>query len=252
MYHIGIDSSHGAKYAVLPGDPGRVRKIAMLLDNPEYLCGSREYTSWLGELDGEGVIVMSTGIGGPSAAIAVEELYQTGVHTMIRTGTCGGMDTRVRGGDLVVATGAVRMEGTTKEYLPVEFPAVPDLQAVNALVTACRMNNAIYHTGVVQSKDSFYGQHEPDRMPLGYELNNKWSAWLSGHCLASEMETAALFIVAQTLGIRAGSVLGVIWNQERKRQGLDDEHKPDTCLAVKTAVDAVRLLIHSDNLVSFD
>jgi uridine phosphorylase len=249
MYHIGIDNSHGAKYAVLPGDPGRVEKIALLLDEPEYLCTNREYTSWLGRLDGEKVIVMSTGIGGPSAAIAAEELCQTGVHTMIRTGTCGGMDVRVKGGDLVVATGAVRMEGTTKEYLPVEFPAVPDLQVLNALVSACRSNNAVCHTGVVQSKDSFYGQHDPNRMPVGYELNNKWGAWLGGHCLASEMETAALFIVAQTLGIRAGSVLGVLWNQERRHRGLSDENVLDTGLAVKTAVDAIRLLIHDDRLM---
>ena len=243
LYHIGIDSNHGAEYAILPGDPGRVEKIARLMDAPVYLGSNREYTSWSGELLGKRVIVMSTGIGGPSTAIGVEELYKTGVRTMIRVGTCGGMDTAVRGGDLVVATGAIRMEGTTRQYLPIEFPAVADPEVSSALAKACRSSKASYHWGVVQSKDSFYGQHDPDRMPVSYELKSKWEAWIGGRCLASEMETAALFIVSQVLGIRAGSVLGVLWNQERRRQGLSDEQSLDTQRAVKAAVDAIRLLI---------
>ena len=134
MYHVGFDDSHGAKYAILPGDPGRVEKIAAFLENPRFHCQNREYTTWLGELLGERVLVMSTGMGGPSTAIGVEELYQTGVRTFIRVGTCGGMAEPVMGGDLVVANAAIRMEGTSKEYVPVEFPAVSSIDVTNALV----------------------------------------------------------------------------------------------------------------------
>ena len=246
MYHVGFDDTHGARYAILPGDPGRVEKIARLLDSPRFYHQNREYTTWLGELDGETVMVMSTGMGGPSTAIGVEELFQTGVHSFIRIGTCGGMATKVVGGDLVIATGAIRMEGTSKEYVPVEFPAVADLDVTNALVQAAQKIAVPYHTGVVQCKDSFYGQHSPGRMPAGYELTQKWDAWLKAGCLASEMESATLYIVAQVLGARAGCVLSTIWNQEREKQGLSNPKSHDTTLGVRTAVEAVRLLIAQD------
>ncbi|NLT97304.1 MAG: nucleoside phosphorylase, partial [Christensenellaceae bacterium] len=128
LYHIGFDDTHGAKYAILPGDPGRVEKIAAFLDNPRFYHQNREYTTWLGEIEGQPVLVMSTGMGGPSTAIAVEELYMTGVRTFIRVGTCGGMQTEGMGGDVVIANAAIRMEGTTREYVPVEFPAVADIE----------------------------------------------------------------------------------------------------------------------------
>lgn len=242
-YHILLKSGHGAKYAILPGDPGRVEKIAQKLGNPKFLCQNREYTTWIGELEGEKVIVMSTGMGGPSAAIGVEELYRTGVDTFIRVGTCGGMQENVIGGDIVVATGAIRMEGTTREYVPIEFPAVPDLDVTNALKTAAEDLNYRVHVGVVQCKDSFYGQHNPDRMPVGYELKNKWNAWISAGCLASEMESAAIFIVCSMLRARAGSVFSVVWNQERARLGLENPENHDPDSAINTAVEAVRRLI---------
>ena len=201
MYHIGFDDSHKAKYAILPGDPGRVERIAALLDEPRFFHQNREYTTWLGSLEGENVLVMSTGMGGPSTAIGVEELCQTGVRTLIRVGTCGGMQTEVIGGDLVVATGAVRMEGTSREYAPIEYPAVADLTVTNALAQAARTLGFPCHTGVVHCKDSFYGQHSPERMPVGDELQYKWRAWIKAGCLASEMESAALFIVAQALRV---------------------------------------------------
>jgi uridine phosphorylase len=138
LYHIDFDDTHGASYAILPGDPGRVEKIASYLDNPRFYHQNREYTTWLGGIEGETVMVMSTGMGGPSTAIAVEELYKTGVRNFIRVGTCGGMALPVTGGDLVVATGAIRMEGTTREYVPIEFPAVANLDITNALVKAAR------------------------------------------------------------------------------------------------------------------
>ncbi|QNM04805.1 uridine phosphorylase [Qiania dongpingensis] len=246
MYHIGLDDSHGAKYAILPGDPGRVEKIAGYLQNPVFLGQNREYTSWSGELAGERVLVMSTGMGGPSTAIGVEELYQTGVRTMIRVGTCGGMAEQVMGGDLVIANGAIRMEGTSKEYVDIAFPAVADFQVTKALEQAAIDLGARFHLGIVQCKDSFYGQHSPDRMPCGKELEEKWNMWIKAGCLASEMESAALYIAAQILGIRAGCILNVIWNQERKKKGLSDPHCHDTSLAIRAAVHAVELLIKKE------
>ena len=252
QYHIGFDDSHGALYAILPGDPGRVEKIAAFLENPRLFCQNREYTTWLGELKlsngkSETVMVMSTGMGGPSTAIGVEELFITGVRNFIRVGTCGGMALPVTGGDLVIATGAIRMEGTTKEYVPVEFPAVANLDITNALVKAAGNLNARWHAGIVQCKDSFYGQHSPERMPAGRELMDKWHALIKAGCLASEMESATLYIVSQILGTRAGCVLNVVWNQERGRIGLDNPESHDTSLAIKAAVEAVRILIGSES-----
>ena len=246
MYHIGFDDTHGAKYAILPGDPGRVEKIAAHLENSRFHCQNREYTTWLGELGGETVMVMSTGMGGPSTAIAVEELYQTGVRTFIRIGTCGGMAEQVLGGDIVIANAAIRMEGTTREYVAPEFPAVAHIDITNALIEAAKSYGASWHAGIVQCKDSFYGQHSPERMPEGAALMAKWDAWIKAGCLASEMESATLFIVSQILGARAGCVLNVIWNQEREKKGLSNPHMYDTEKAVRVAVEAVRRLIERD------
>jgi len=243
QYHIDFDDSHGAQYAILPGDPGRVEKIASYLDNPRFFHQNREYTTWLGEVAGKTVMVMSTGMGGPSTAIAVEELFMTGVRNFIRIGTCGGMALPVKGGDVVIATGAIRMEGTTREYVPVEFPAVANLDITNALVNAAKKLDVNWHSGIVQCKDSFYGQHSPDRMPSGCELKDKWEAWIKAGCLASEMESSTLFIVSQILGARAGCVLNVVWNQEREKAGMDNPHCHDTSSAIKTAVEALWILI---------
>lgn len=241
LYHIGLDDSHQAKYAILPGDTARAEKIAEYLDNPKKIGENREYTTFLGQLEGENVLVMSTGMGGPSTAIGVEELYKTGVENFIRVGTCGGMHLDVMGGDLVIATGAIKMEGTSDEYLPKEFPAVADLSLTNALVEASEKKGYKYHTGIVHCKDSFYGQHNPERMPVGYELINKWNAYIMGNCLASEMESATLFTVCQVLGAKAACILNTIWNQERKKKGLDDPEHKDTSRAIETAVEAIRI-----------
>ncbi|HPX93585.1 MAG TPA: uridine phosphorylase [Bacillota bacterium] len=240
LYHIQLDDSHGAQYAILPGDPGRVEKIAGLLDQPRFLGINREYTSWLGSLEDEPVLVMSTGMGGPSTAIGVEELYMTGVRYFVRVGTCGGMSLEVMGGDLVIATGAIRMEGTSREYLPIEFPAVADFELTGCLADAAKAGGYRYHTGVVQCKDSFYGQHSPERMPVSYELENKWQAWLKGGTLASEMESAALYIVCQSLGAKAACILNTIWNQERRALGMDDTESHDTMRGIRVAVEAIR------------
>lgn len=243
LYHIGLDDSHGAKYAILPGDPGRVEAIARKLDDPKLIGQMREYTSWLGKLAGEPVLVMSTGMGGPSTAIGVEELYMSGVRNFIRVGTCGGMHLDVKGGDLVIATGAIRMEGTTREYVPIEFPAVADLELTNALVSQARRKDYTYHTGVVHCKDSFYGQHDPDRMPARQTLKANWEAWIMANCLASEMESATLFIVSQILGARSACILNTVWNQERAARGLDNPKVHDTSKGIEVAVEAIRALI---------
>ena len=192
------------------------------------------------------VSVTSTGIGGPSASIAMEELYRCGADTFVRIGTCGGMQTDVKSGDIVIATGAIRMEGTSKEYAPIEFPAVADLDVTNALVAAAKQKNFTHHTGVVQCKDAFYGQHEPERMPVSYELLNKWEAWKRMGCKASEMESAALFVVASHLRVRAGSCFLVLANQEREKLGLENPVVHDTEKAIQVAVQAIRELIRAD------
>ncbi len=243
MYHIGIDNSHNAKYAILPGDPARVEKIAQYLENPKKIGQNREYTTYLGQLEGENVLVMSTGMGGPSTAIGVEELFMTGVENFIRVGTCGGMNLKVKGGDLVIATGAIKMEGTSNEYVPIEFPAVSNFELTTSLVEAVKEKKYPYHTGIVQCKDSFYGQHDPDRMPVGYELKQKWDAYIKANCLASEMESATLFTVSQVLGTRAACILNTIWNQEREKANLDNPHVHDTSKAIEIAVEAIRIEI---------
>ncbi len=247
MYHIGLTPADGAKYAIITGDPGRVERIAALLEQPQFVASNREYTTWAGLIDGERVLVTSHGIGGPSTAICVEELKRCGVSTLIRVGTCGGMALQVCGGDVVVATAAIRAEGTSREYLPIEFPAVADLDVSVALKEAADALGYTVYTGVVQCKDSFYGQHSPETMPVNYELENKWQAWLKGGCLASEMESATLYIVAAARGLRAGCVLHAVWNQEREKAGLSNVKDENTEKAAKTAIEAVRRLINGCN-----
>ena len=247
QYHIQVAKGEVGRYVIMPGDPGRCEKIAAYLDDQVLVASNREFTTYTGMLDGEKVSVTSTGIGGPSAAIAMEELVRCGADTFVRIGTCGGMQPEVKSGDIVIATGSIRMEGTSKEYAPIEYPAVASLEVTNALVQAAKEDGCTWHTGVVQSKDAFYGQHEPEAMPVGYELLNKWEAWKKMGCLASEMESAALFIVAGKLRVRAGACFLVMANQEREKLGLENPVVHDTDMAVLTAVGAVRNLIRQDN-----
>ena len=246
QYHIQVAKDEVGRYVILPGDPKRCVKIAQYFDNPVLIADNREYITYTGTLDGVKVSVTSTGIGGPSASIAMEELYRCGADTFVRIGTCGGMQTEIKSGDIVIATAAVRMEGTSREYAPIEYPAVANLDVTNALVEAAKEKGFIYHTGVVQSKDSFYGQHEPEATPAGYELINKWEAWKRMGCLASEMESAALFIVAGKLRARMGSCLLVLANQEREKLGLENPVVHDTDMAIRVAVEAIRRMIKED------
>lgn len=246
QYHIQVANGEVGRYVILPGDPKRCKKIAQYFKDPVMIADNREFITYTGTLDGVKVSVTSTGIGGPSAAIAMEELARCGADTFVRIGTCGGIQPEVKSGDIVVATGAVRMEGTSKEYAPIEYPAVADLMVVNALVSAAKEKGCEFYTGVVQSKDAFYGQHEPEMMPAGYELINKWEAWKKLGCLASEMETAALYIVAAKLHVRVGACFLVMANQEREKLGLENPVVHDTDMAVQVAVEAIRKLIKED------
>ena len=246
QFHIQCVPGDVGRYCLLPGDPGRCQPIARYLEQPVQVACNREFNVWMGTLLGQKVTVCSTGIGGPSAAIAMEELHALGADTFVRVGTCGGIRLDVKSGDLVLTSAAVRMEGTSREYAPIEFPAAADFQVMTALAAAAGEQSRPWHAGVVQCKDSFYGQHAPGRMPVSYELESKWEAWKRLGVLASEMESAALFTCAAALGARCGAVFHVIWNQERQGAGLDQLEDHDTDAAVRLAVAAVEKLIRQD------
>ncbi len=243
LFHLGFNpEKFRAEYAIVPGDPDRVPKIAAYLEDAKLVASKREYKTYIGKLEGKKVFVTSTGIGGPSAAIAVEELVQAGVKTFIRVGTAGGISLDVDGGDVVIATAAVRQEGTTLHYAPIEFPATADFEVAKALNEASKKFDVKAVTGIVQSKDSFYGQHSPENSPVSYELLNKWSALKKLGVLASEMECATLFTVAASKGVKAGAVLSVIWNQERHNAALECKELIDTETAIKIAIEAIKTL----------
>ncbi|MDR1600723.1 MAG: uridine phosphorylase [Oscillospiraceae bacterium] len=247
QYHVALKKGDIGRYALLPGDPGRCGPIAARFDNGRMIASHREYVTYTGTLDGEPVCVTSTGIGGASTAIAVEELVRCGVDTFIRVGTCGGMQPSVAVNDVVIAQAAIRFDGTSKEYIPVEFPAVADYGALRALDQASRLpgHNHNTHIGVVQCKDSFYGQHEPERMPARDMLLDKWRAWIQAGCLASEMESATLFILGSVLKVRTGAALVVAGNQVN-RKGLPGAEFLGPEPAIQTAIDALRILIRED------
>ncbi len=247
QYHVGTRPENVGKYVILPGDPKRCEKIAAYFDDAKQVADVREFVTYTGTLCGVPVSVTSTGIGGPSAAIAMEELVHCGAHTFIRVGTCGGMQLKVESGDLIVATGAIRMEGTSREYAPIEFPAVGNFEVTQALVQAAKTLSLPHHVGVVQCKDSFYGQHEPEKKPVSYELQNKWQAWVACGALGSEMESAALMTVAATLGVRMGAVLLTVANQERAKAGLPNPQVHDTDAAIRVAVEAIKTLIKEES-----
>ena len=246
QYHIHCKAGDVGRYVILPGDPGRCQAIASLFDDPVHVGMNREYNIYTGTLLGEKVSVCSTGIGGPSAAIAMEELVAVGADTFIRVGTCGGIDLDVQAGDVVVATGAIRYEHTSMEYAPIEFPAVADLDVTLALRESAKDLGYRVHTGVVQNKDSFYGQHSPEKSPVYYELLQKWESWKRLGVKASEMESAALFVIASALKVRCGSCFHVVWNQEREKAGLFQPMTEDTSAAICVGVEALKKLIAMD------
>lgn len=251
QFHLQITQDDIGKYVILPGDPGRVPKIAARFDGAQQVAQNREYNIYTGTLDGERVSAVSTGIGGPSAAIALEELVRCGAHTFIRVGTSGGIDTKVCGGDLILPSAAVRGDGTSKEYLPPDYPAVADFAVLCALRNAAAEHcdgtpgNA-YHIGVVQSKDSFYGETNPETMPIAEHLHARWESYVRCGCLTSEMECATLFSVGIARKVRVGGIITAIWNVERTKAGLPDTVCMDSSKAIACAVGALRELIASD------
>ena len=246
QFHIRCVPGDVGRYVILPGDPGRCEAIAALFDDARHVAQNREFNIYTGTLLGEKVSVCSTGIGGPSASIAMEELHNVGADTFLRVGTCGGIKLDVRSGDVVVATGAIRYEHTSREYAPIEYPAVADFGLTLALRDASIALGNRTHLGVVQCKDSFYGQHSPEKSPVYYELEQKWESWKRLGVLASEMESSTLFVVAAALGCRCGACFHVIWNQEREKAGLDQQMSEDTSRAVRVAVEALKRIIESD------
>lgn len=234
MHHIACRSGDVGRYVLLPGDPARVPMIAGLLEDARHIASKREYTTYTGTLLGEKVSVTSTGMGCASAAIAVEELAMIDADTFIRVGTSGPMQSVLKSGDLIITWGAIRDEGTSPQYIPLEYPAVADLEVTLALREAARRRGLRHHVGVTQSKDSFYGQHEPERMPVARRLQDRWDAWVQAGALCSEMEASVLFVVSRILGKRAGGIM-IIGGTHHDLQNL-----------LATAVDAVGILIEQD------
>lgn len=247
QYHTQVAKGEVGRYVILPGDPKRCAKIARYFADPVLIADNREYITYTGTVDGVKVSVTSTGIGGPSAAIALEELANCGADTFIRVGTCGGMQEEVLSGDLVIASGAIRRDGTSREYAPIEYPAVSDYGILTALDEAARNLDMRSHIGVVHCKDAFYGQHNPELLPQSGILLQKWDAYLKMGCLASEMESATLFIVGSYRKVRTGTILLVMANQIRAAKRLPNPIVHDTDSAIRTAIEAVRILIRRDN-----
>lgn len=251
QFHIKTNWDDVGRYCILAGDPGRIPLIAKHFDNPVQVAQNREYNVYTGYLNGVKCTACSTGIGGPSAAIAVEELIKCGATTFIRVGTSGGIDLAVSGGDLIIASAAVRGDGTSAEYLPPDYPAAANFDVCLALKKAAEMSSSDkdgnrFHVGVVQSKDSFYGEVEPETSPVGNMLAMRWEQYVKCGCLTSEMECASIFAVGIAKKVRCGAVLTAIWNVERSKAGLPDTITSDSSRAIQCAVDAIKLLIEQD------
>lgn len=246
QHHIQVKRGEVGRYVFLPGDPGRCEPIARLFDDPKLVAKNREYETWSGTLDGELVSVTSTGIGCPSAAIALEELVKVGADTFVRVGTSGAMQPHIVPGDLGVIQGAIRDEGTSSHYLPIEFPAVADLEVTRALAVGARGLGNTVHVGISQSKDSFYGQHEPGRMPVASRLQERWTAWMAGGAICSEMEASALFIVASTLGVRAGGIMMIFGHHDQAPMTPEEEARGDLNKLLEASIAGMREIIAQD------
>jgi uridine phosphorylase len=253
QFHLCVNSEQVGKYVIMPGDPARVPLIAQYLENAQHISTNREFNTYTGYLNNIKVSVVSTGIGGPSAAIAMEELVKCGCHTFIRVGTSGGIAPKVIGGDLIIAMGAVRNDGTSKEYLPFDYPAVASFDIITALKKSAEkissdLDGNRFHIGIVQSKDSFYGETNPETMPISEFLIDRWSSYVRLGCLASEMETATLFSVGLTRDVRVGAVLTAIWSVERPKLGLSNPIANNSERAIRCAIDAMSILIEQDKI----
>jgi uridine phosphorylase len=243
MHHIQMKYGDVGRYVLLPGDPGRSEKIAAYFDNPQFVASNREYVTYTGTINGEKVSVTSTGIGGPSTAIAVEELAMIGADTFIRVGTSGGMQPHIKPGTLAIITAAIRDEGTTLHYMPPEFPAVADVEIVAALRDAAVKLGKPIELGISHSKDSFYGQHTPGRMPVADRLLERWKAWKMGGTICSEMEASTIFVISSYLRKRAGGIMLIAANQES-----EDPTNIVTDLGdmLETTIEALKIIIEQD------
>lgn len=240
QHHLRCAAGEIAPYVLLPGDPERAALIASHLDDRQHVATHREFTTYTGSYGGVPVSVTSTGIGGPSTAIAVEELVKVGAKTLIRVGTCGAMQPSVDPGDVIVATGAIRDEGTSDAYLPAPFPAVSTLHVADGLRSAAVARKLVTHVGVLHSKDSFYAQREPSRMPIADALHARWDAWIAGGALGSEMESATLFIVGAALGIDVGSICMVASSHDSATRLSQQAASDGISEVIDATLDAVR------------
>ena len=242
--HLQIEPGDVGRYVLLPGAPGRCEKIAAHFNYPHQVAYHREYRTITGTLLGEKVSVASTGIGNPSAAIAIEELINVGADTLIRVGTSGGMQPETKPGDLAIMKASIRDEGTTKHYMPAAFPALAHLDVVVALKEAAHALSCPFHVGISHSKDSFYGQINPERMPVSDMLRERWKAWVQGGTLCAEMESATLFVLGAIYRLRTGSITMVAMNQAHPEWGVVTDVEP----MIHTAVKAVETLIIKDRM----
>jgi uridine phosphorylase len=243
-YHVGLAEGEVGKYVLIPGDPGRTPGIAKYLDDAREVAFSREYRTFTGSLLGETVSTISSGMGGPSVAIAVEELSELGVHTFLRVGTCGAAQPEIKMGDLVIATGSVRSEGTPNGYVPPEYPAVASLHVINVLVEAAKAEGAPHHVGIIRSVDALYSDLVPDKMPRGKQLREELEMWSRAGVLSNDMESSTLFIVARLRKLRAGTI-----NLCVDELGAGEIHHLDPKYMdrmLRVAVDAIRRLIEHD------
>ncbi|MEY0877476.1 uridine phosphorylase [Providencia manganoxydans] len=243
VFHLGLKKSdlQGATVAIVPGDPKRVEKIARLMDNPVHLASLREFTSWRGELDGKAVIVCSTGIGGPSTSIAVEELAQLGIRTFLRIGTTGAIQENINVGDVLVTTAAVRLDGASQHFAPLEYPAVADFTCTNALYDAAKEAGATVHVGVTASSDTFYpGQERYDTYTgrVMRHFRGSMKEWQDMGVMNYEMESATLLTMCSSQGLRAGMVAGVIVNRTQ-------QETPDEALLKKTEGNVLSIVVEA-------
>ena len=242
QYHIRLRPGDVGEAVLLPGDPGRVESIARLLVNPRRVASNREFTTYTGELDGRPVSVCSTGIGSPSTAIAVEELAAIGARTFIRVGTTGSIQKGVSFGDLVVATAAVRDEGTTPGYVPLAYPAVADFELAQSMMAAGRALNYRIHAGIVRSHDSLYTDLHAREMPRREELENALQVWQRARVVCNDMESSTIFVLCAIHGYRGGSVLTV--TNEPGEADIDPKRVTalDLSPMFRVALEAVRRL----------
>ncbi len=236
QHHIHLKEGDVGEYVLLPGDPGRAEVIARHFDGATHIATNREYVTYTGFLDGVKVSVTSTGIGCPSSAIAMEELVRVGAKTFIRVGTSGSIQPGTKSGELAIVSAAIRDEGTSLHYMPADFPAVAHYEVVQALRKAATIKGLPHRVGISQSKDSFYGEVEPEHSGVTQRLLDRWKAWEIGGAICSEMEASTLFVLASMLRVRAGGIM--VMHGEGELGSLEP--------LIETAVLAVRELIKGD------